>query len=349
MRLQTLARSETARRDDPSPTQLPTQHRTAKPAQEAPMSRRNRQTLTAARLLYPLIALLAILGAAPSYASADELADASEEDGATMTIQLSDDGAASELDMGAGAEAESGGAAPDAFVLRGVSCSVIAFHGDVDDFGFTAQAGDYVTVEMQRTSGNVDPYLKLYRNGALLGQDDNSGPGSDARVEMVYLPNGGTHIIRASSANPWGTGHYCVTVSLYRGFPPPGGQPSPTAVPPQLPPRLPIANATVLDVWTTNWLGLPDVYFGLNEQVKIRTKVRNSGLIAANIQLRYEKRHHLLPGLWTPFASQNVVLPPGESSFTFSTTPAVFGYGTFRVKVTYNGQTTSDSAQILPQ
>ena len=341
MSLQTLARAESTRSAAPSPT--------ASHAQEAPMYRRNRQTLTAARLLYPLIALLAILAAAPSHASADELADASEEDGATMTIQLADEGPAEDLALEGEGEAEGSGAAPDAYVLRGTSCSVIAFHGDVDDFGFTAQSGDFVTVEMQRTSGNVDPYLKLYRNGALLGQDDNSGPGSDARIEMVYLPSGGTHIVRAKSANPYGLGHYCVTVSLYRGFPPPGGQPSPTAVPPQLPPRLPIVNATVQDVWTTNWLGWPDMYFGLHEQVKIRTKVRNSGLLAANIQLQYEKRHHLLPGLWTPFASQNVTLPPGETTFTFNTTPAALGYGYFRVKVTYNGQTTSDSAQILPQ
>jgi Bacterial pre-peptidase C-terminal domain len=69
-------------------------------------------------------------------------------------------------------------------------------------YTFTARAGQYVGLQMGRTSGTVDPVLSLYApSGAELATDDNSGGNRAALLRNIGLPEDGLYTVQA-----WGRG-----------------------------------------------------------------------------------------------------------------------------------------------
>ena len=75
-------------------------------------------------------------------------------------------------------------------------------HGSLNDANFygdhkfDARAGERITIAMVRTSGNLDPALRLYDSSATeLAYDDNSGPGNDALISDFRIPADGEYTI----------------------------------------------------------------------------------------------------------------------------------------------------------
>ena len=73
-------------------------------------------------------------------------------------------------------------------------------------YTFDGRAGQYISVELARTSGTVDPVLLLYDPaGAPLAVDDNAGGGGDALLRSVPLRADGRYSVVASGkAQPGG-------------------------------------------------------------------------------------------------------------------------------------------------
>ncbi|MBN2471641.1 MAG: PPC domain-containing protein [Anaerolineae bacterium] len=106
--------------------------------------------------------------------------------------------------------------------------------GQVDDWQFSASAGDFVTIRMETTgiAARLDPFIELVGpDGGTLYTDDDSGTGLDAQLQNVMLPAGGEYTIRASGLGG-STGIY--NMVLRQGLPPtatllpPTPGPSPT-------------------------------------------------------------------------------------------------------------------------
>jgi hypothetical protein len=69
-------------------------------------------------------------------------------------------------------------------------------------YTFSAQAGQYIGIQMERVSGTVDPLLALYApSGAEVATDDNSGGNRAALLRNVRLPEDGLYTVQA-----WGRG-----------------------------------------------------------------------------------------------------------------------------------------------
>ncbi len=85
--------------------------------------------------------------------------------------------------------------------------------GDRDLYYYNGNAGQEITIEMTRSSGNVDPYLVLYRpNGTYLAYNDDGAGYPNAR--LVYrLPESGRYQIVARSWNNCCTGGYTIRVT----------------------------------------------------------------------------------------------------------------------------------------
>jgi hypothetical protein len=63
---------------------------------------------------------------------------------------------------------------------------------------FNGQAGEYVTIQMGRVSGTVDPILTLYTpQGNAMATDDNSGGNRAAAIRNITLPEDGVYSIAA--------------------------------------------------------------------------------------------------------------------------------------------------------
>ncbi|MEP6922110.1 MAG: PPC domain-containing protein, partial [bacterium] len=88
-----------------------------------------------------------------------------------------------------------------------------------DSFSFTANAGQQVAITMTSTS-QVDPYLFLVApDGSTIGEDDNGGGGTSARIPPIAgtfgsLPATGTYIIFANTLQPTQFGNYSVTLNF---------------------------------------------------------------------------------------------------------------------------------------
>lgn len=66
-------------------------------------------------------------------------------------------------------------------------------------YTFEETAGQYVTIDVIRLSGNVDPLVTLYSpSGNPLATDDNSGGNRAARLRNIPLPEDGVYLIQAS-------------------------------------------------------------------------------------------------------------------------------------------------------
>ncbi len=101
----------------------------------------------------------------------------------------------------------------------------------VDEWTFTARAGEFVTIRMETTgiAAMLDPFLELVGpEGRVLYSDDDSGSRLDARLQDVLLPASGTYTIRASGASS-ATGIY--NLVLREGLPPTPTLPPPTPGP----------------------------------------------------------------------------------------------------------------------
>ncbi len=77
-------------------------------------------------------------------------------------------------------------------------------------WAFEGQAGDQVSILMD--GEQLDAYLELYApDGTLLLRDDDSGGGTDARIELT-LPQDGTYYILAYSVDPMEGGRYSLNL-----------------------------------------------------------------------------------------------------------------------------------------
>lgn len=86
----------------------------------------------------------------------------------------------------------------------------IGEHGEEDTFEFAVMSGVKHVVE---TDGQTDVVMALFGPddpAALLGQDDDSGKGSNAKIEAALEP--GKYVVRIRHFRPTGTGSYSVSV-----------------------------------------------------------------------------------------------------------------------------------------
>ena len=88
--------------------------------------------------------------------------------------------------------------------------------GHMDGYTFSARRGQTVTVTLQ--SSDFDAYAEVYLSVGdevkLVGQDDDSGGGTNSRL-VITIPQDGQYLIGVSSAEPEELGRY--TISLTAG------------------------------------------------------------------------------------------------------------------------------------
>lgn len=93
----------------------------------------------------------------------------------------------------------------------------ISSAGEQDVYYFDGSAGQEVTIEMMKSSGNLDPYITLYRpNGSYLAYDDDGAGYPNARL-CYRLPESGRYQIRAKSYASSQTGAYTLRVNAGSG------------------------------------------------------------------------------------------------------------------------------------
>lgn len=80
-----------------------------------------------------------------------------------------------------------------------VVTSEITDNSYVHFWDFDVNAGEFVTLTMEKTSGNLDPLLVvLDANNNVLAFDDDSGPGRDAQLRNIRFPQTGTYTVAAT-------------------------------------------------------------------------------------------------------------------------------------------------------
>jgi len=67
---------------------------------------------------------------------------------------------------------------------------------DRDSYYFSGSAGDIVTIRMNKANSNLDPYVELWKDGRLIGQNDDGGGNLNALL-VTTLPDSGTYRIVA--------------------------------------------------------------------------------------------------------------------------------------------------------
>jgi hypothetical protein len=80
-------------------------------------------------------------------------------------------------------------------------------------YTFNGQAGDYVQIEMNRVSGEVDPLVTLYDPGGLPIATDNRSGEQGARLHNVRLLEDGLYSVQAGSLD--GSGGYSIRLLQY--------------------------------------------------------------------------------------------------------------------------------------
>ena len=84
-----------------------------------------------------------------------------------------------------------------------------------DDFVFDAGAGDVVSIIMDRTSGDLDPKLRLYRSdGAELTENDDGGPGNNARIDRYRFARTDRYTVHALRYAAGQSGRYEIKLIL---------------------------------------------------------------------------------------------------------------------------------------
>jgi hypothetical protein len=83
-------------------------------------------------------------------------------------------------------------------------------------YAFLANDGEIVSISMSESSGDLDPLLLLFTADSVeLAQDDDSGPGNDARIVNFPIPADGIYYIVASRFELQGgatSGDYAITL-----------------------------------------------------------------------------------------------------------------------------------------
>lgn len=96
---------------------------------------------------------------------------------------------------------------------RGALNGSIQFTGDRDMYKIVATKSGRMTVDLHARSNSLDPYLYVYdANGRQIAKNNNSGPGSDARVSMDVVA-GRTYYLQAKAFNNNTVGSYKLSVS----------------------------------------------------------------------------------------------------------------------------------------
>ena len=103
-----------------------------------------------------------------------------------------------------------------------------------EDWVFSALAGDRVTITMDRTSGGIDPLLRLYSSAAdKLAENDDGGSGNNARISNYRISRSGEYTIHALRYGTGASGGYRLSLSGQWATPTP--RPSRTPVPTRTP------------------------------------------------------------------------------------------------------------------
>lgn len=90
-----------------------------------------------------------------------------------------------------------------------------------DLFEFTGQAGQTVTIEMK--SNAIDPYLFLLDpDDNVAADDDDSGPGNDARIVFTLDQTSDRWLIVPNAFEPFSTGPYTLSLQCSGGTTPDG-------------------------------------------------------------------------------------------------------------------------------
>ncbi len=85
--------------------------------------------------------------------------------------------------------------------------------GERDIYYFEGSSGQEVTIEMTRSSGNLDPYIEMYRpNGSYLAYDDDGAGYPNARL-VIRLPDSGRYQIVARAYASSQTGAYTLRIT----------------------------------------------------------------------------------------------------------------------------------------
>jgi uncharacterized repeat protein (TIGR01451 family) len=83
---------------------------------------------------------------------------------------------------------------------------------DVDTYHFFGNAGDRVSIRLNRTSGTLNPFLELFSpNNFRVAFNADGGGGNNSLVNGYFLPQSGRYIIRARGIT--GTGNYQISVT----------------------------------------------------------------------------------------------------------------------------------------
>ena len=92
---------------------------------------------------------------------------------------------------------------------------------DRDHYFYQATSGTLLSIQMNRTSGSLDPYLELYNpQGVRIALNNNGGTGNNAGINSLLLATSGRYMIvaRGNDAN---TGNYQLITSATFGALPP--------------------------------------------------------------------------------------------------------------------------------
>ena len=69
----------------------------------------------------------------------------------------------------------------------------------LETYAFLGNAGDVITIDMTSASDTLDPYLLLFSSASVqLAEDDDSGPGKNARIALFTLPSDDIYYIVAT-------------------------------------------------------------------------------------------------------------------------------------------------------
>ncbi|MEP7285654.1 MAG: matrixin family metalloprotease [Chloroflexota bacterium] len=86
--------------------------------------------------------------------------------------------------------------------------------GQKTEYTFAGKTGDKLTIVMNFTGGNIDPFLSLYDpQGHLIGEDDNSGGKANAQLQGIVLSADGTYKLVASNVNKSDGGQFSLLIT----------------------------------------------------------------------------------------------------------------------------------------
>lgn len=86
--------------------------------------------------------------------------------------------------------------------------------GGEDNYTFSGNAGDTITIRYESSRLALDPYLELRSaDGTLLADDDDSGGGLDAQITAFELPADGDYVIVVRTFGGRGGGAYTLTLT----------------------------------------------------------------------------------------------------------------------------------------